>query len=712
MKNKKPMTNRKTVAIWLFFITVVLFIIAAVRFFDIMMNGEVNGVDLNQNLVNQYASSGVLRAERGKIFDANGQPIASDVRAYTLYAVLTDAWSIDEENPQHVTDPEKTATVLAQYIPMSEQDIYDTLTTEGASQVEFGNAGDQLTLETKKAIEKENLPGISFQEEPMRFYPNGVFASHVVGLAQPSDENSTDLVGALGLEAQFDDVLKGQDGSYVQQEDMMGYTIPGEESEVIAPVQGDDLYLTLDHSLQVYMETVISDVVEVNPSQAVTATLMEAETGRILATTQRPTFNASTKENIDATWMTHLSEYTFEPGSTLKVMSLAAAIEEGVFNPYNYVETGSVEINGDVVNDVKPEGWGTISELEALARSSNTLFVRLANAMGYDTWGNYLNDFGFGQKTGIELPAEAKGSNPYNSELQKANTSFGQGISVTPVQMMQAFSAVANDGKMVKPHLVDKIVDSTTGEETVYETEVVGEPISADTANQTLHYLNEAGYMEGSTTASFQLENYEAALKTGTAEVVDPETGTYSYSDKIYSVVGMAPVDDPKYILYVTVRSPQLGAGYTYGSQVTRDIYKPIMEWVLDRSFEGEVADGEETIMTPKVTDMTLNEGKSILEESGFEVAVVGSGDRIVQQSPMPEEAVTSGQKAIIMTNGAMSLPDLTGWSKNDALKVAELTGTNFVFNGDGYIVDQNVAPGQVIEVGQTIEFTLSESTN
>lgn len=706
------MTNRKRIANWLFYITLFLFVVIIWRFYAIMSDGVINGVDLTKNVNNQYANAGVIKADRGKIFDADNQPIASDASAYTLFAVLTDAWSDDAENPQHVVDTHKTAETLAKYIAMSPEDIEKNLNNQDASQVEFGSAGHQLTLETKKAIEAEKLPGIFFRDEPIRFYPNGIFASHVVGFAQVVDENDKNLVGVLGLEAQFNDILSGKDGSYARQVDKSGYIIPNSKQEREEAVEGDDLYLTLDHSLQSYMESVVEKVNRENPSEAITANLMEAETGRILASTQRPTFNASTKENIDATWQTFLSEYSYEPGSTMKVMSLAAAIQAGVFEPNRYVETGSIKVGGGTVNDVKPKGWGSISEIEGVARSSNTLFVRLFNAMGEEKWGDYLTAFGFAQPTGIELPNEAAGSNPFNSTLQQANTSFGQGISVTPVQMLQAFSAIANDGKMVKPHLVDKIVDNESGKETAFSTEIVGQPISAETAQQTLQYLFKASQYKEATTAPFIIDNYDAALKTGTAEVVNAETGLYSYSDKIYSVVGMAPLDDPKYILYITVKNPQLKEGYVHGSQVTRDIYTPIMKWALDRSAEGEVATAEEAITTPKVTDTSLNEGQQQLEDLGYDVTVIGSGNRIVQQSPMPGEQTSKGQHVILMTNGAMSIPDLTGWSKNDALKVAEMTGIHFEFKGEGYVVDQTVDPNQHVELGQTVEFTLSKSEN
>ncbi|WP_035445086.1 penicillin-binding protein [Atopococcus tabaci] len=718
MNRKNPLRNRKNFTIILFVVNVVLFLIFAGRFSYIMVKGEVGGENLIHNVNNLYTRSSVLQAERGTIYDSGGAPIAMDASSYKLIAVLTDAWSENAKEPQHVVDKEKTAHVLSQYIAMSEEDILQRLSRDGLAQVEFGTAGNNLSYDTMSKIEAEDLPGIIFEEKQTRLYPNGVFASHLVGLAQPGEdeerEPSSELSGIMGIELAYDDVLKGTDGQLEYKKDRFGYAIPGEDANVKEPQDGKDIYLTLDKSLQVFLETVMSQVQEEHSPTAMTATLMDAETGEILAASQRPTFNATTKENINQTWQNLLVEYTFEPGSTMKVMTLAAAVEEGVFNPNEYYESGSVEVGGGVVHDVKREGWGTISYLEGVARSSNVAFVNLVERMGYDTWKSYLDEFGFSQKTNIGLVNENAGSNPYAWPLQKANTSFGQGITVTVSQMMQAFSAVANDGEMVKPRFIDKIVDPETGEETVFEKEVVGKPISKEAADLALDYLKEPVYSEHGTANKYQIDGYEIAAKTGTAQMVDPETGQYlsGGTNYIYSAVGMAPADDPKLILYVTVQQPKLGNGITHGSSVVPKVLNPVMKWALDykRMGENESVTEVERIEMPKVTEMSVDEARSALTEKGMDVAVVGTGDTIVQQFPYADVLTFPNEKAVLMTNGAMAMPDLTGWSKNDALKVAELTGIEFVFEGEGYVTAQSIPPGGNMQSEEQITLTLEPS--
>jgi Cell division protein FtsI/penicillin-binding protein 2 len=252
-----------------------------------------------------------------------------------------------------------------------------------------------------------------------------------------------------------------------------------------------------------------------NDPKRITATVMDPKNGEIIASAQRPSFNATTLDNIDASWQNLLTEYTYEPGSTMKILTLAAAIEEGVFNPNQYFESGTIKAHGGTVSDYNPVGWGWISSLEGVARSSNVLFVQLVDAMGHDVWKEYLDAFGFAQTTGMDLPNEQAGYNPYEWPLQKVNTGFGQGISVTPVQMLQAFSAVANGGKMAQPSLVAKSVDNETEEETMYEHEVSESPISKETAELTLSYLKQATELEDAVARGYKKEGYSIAAKTG-----------------------------------------------------------------------------------------------------------------------------------------------------------------------------------------------------
>lgn len=710
MRPKKPRRNRKIVGIALFALTLVLFFVFTGRLTYLMLGKTVEGHDLSEKVNNLYASGETLQAHRGSIFDVNGESIAVDASSYKMVAVLTDQWSDNPDQPHHVTDKEETARVLAKYINMEESEILSILNQEGVAQVEFGSAGTNLSYETKSAIEEENLDGIVFEESISRLYPNGVFASHLVGIAQEDKENEQgQLTGVMGVEQYFDEDLSGENGKLEYEVDNLGYVIANEKQLAKEPVDGKDIYLTLDHSLQVFMENQVSQVIQDNPADQVTVNLMDAETGRLLASTQRPTFNASTLENIDATWQNFLVEYIYEPGSTFKLFTLGAAIEEGVYNPNHYYESGQVEVGGQTIYDWNKKGWGTISYLEGLARSSNVSFVLLGQQIGEETWLEYIEALGFGQEVGMPLANEQTGQNPYDTEAQKASTTFGQGISVTPAQMLQAFSAIANDGEMVKPYFVDRIVDAETGESQTFEKEVVGQPFSPETAQAIRRNAVEATKLKESTTKNFEVEGYDSVIKTGTSQVVDPETGRYASgaNNYVYSVVGMAPADDPKFLLYVTVQNPTLNT-FSSGSAVVEEIYRPIMQWALDSSALGDVVKNAESTKVPDVLGEEPSRAQEILAEAGFDVTQIGTGSRVVQQYPDPESDRIENQKVAIMTNGGMTMPDLTGWSKNDALLISEMTGKPFKMEGEGYVVSQNIPPGQNISNDAMIELTLS----
>lgn len=530
--------NRHNFSSLLLIITVFLFGLIFLRFSEIMVHGEIDGENLEENVERLYTQNHTLQANRGTIYDRHGNPIAVDATSYKMIGVLTDKWS-SENNPQHIEDPNAVANVLAKHINLSSEEILDYLTKD-VDQVEFGTVGNNLSYHTvskiKKDLEENELTGLVFEERKNRLYPNGVFASHTVGLAQyPQTETDEEeqhlqdkqLVGVMGLEASFNEELTGQNGKKTYKKDSFGYLIPSLENEEVMPVDGNDLYLTFDHKLQVHLETILSKVQTENTPDAITATVMDVETGEIIASGQRPSFNATTLDNIDASWQNLLTEYTFEPGSTMKMLTLAAAIQEGVFHPNNYYKTGTMRIYGETIGDVNREGWGYISQLEGIARSSNLLFIQLVEAMGHDVWKEYMDGFGLSQLTGVSLPYEQAGMNPYDHPLQAVTTGFGQGISVTPIQMLQAFTAIANKGQMMKPKMLDRTIDSVTNEQTIFEPIIKESPITPETAQATLNYLKQATEMEEAVARFYRKEDYPVIAKTGTAQVSDPTTGRY-----------------------------------------------------------------------------------------------------------------------------------------------------------------------------------------
>lgn len=554
-----------------------------------MVLGQSHGIDLRKELDKKITHSTLLKAKRGNIYDAGGSPIAVDATNYSVFAVLTDQW--DKEKKDYVQDISKTAQTLSKYIDMKPAEIEKILSQKNVSQVEFGSAGKNLSVETKEKIENESLPGIKFTENLSRYYPNGIFASHLIGYTdvekQEFDGKTVEqLVGKMGIEAFYNATLTGKPGEVTSRLDGNGYIISGSEMVTEQPKDGNDLYLTIDKKMQTYLESLVSQVDEKYIPKQLTAMLVDPKTGNIVAATQRPTFNGTTKEGISTMWNNLLMDEAYEPGSTMKVLALAAAINEGVFDPNEKYDSGKIQIFKDLVRDYNKVGWGRITYLEGLAHSSNVAFVHVVQKIGVEKWKQYLDLFGFGQSTQSGFLNEATGLNSYNSYLQQLSTGFGQGISVTAFQMVQAFTAIANQGEMKKLRIVDHEFRPATNTTVNFSGNSLGQVIKPETAKKTLEYLRQATTMKDGTAIGFNIEGEEVAAKTGTAELVNPDTGKYySYgSNYIYSVVGFAPAKDPKYILYITLKQPQnnpYGAG---GSALIKEIFNPMMKRALDYS--------------------------------------------------------------------------------------------------------------------------------
>ena len=587
-KNNNIAGNRHQASRILVGLAGVLFLIFSVQFFKIMVLGNTHGVDLRAEINDKIHQKRTLAAKRGTIYDASGSPIAVDATNYSLYAVLTSEWSKNADTPDYVTDVNKTAEALSKHISLPKEEIAKLLSQKDVSQVEFGTAGKNLSVQVKEKIEAEKLPGIKFSESPARYYPNGIFASHLIGYTDTVEETVdnktlTTLVGKTGLEGLYNDQLTGTAGEVEYSVDGNGYVITDTEKVTKQPKDGMNLTLTIDKRLQTYLESLVSQADKNYQPVQMTAMLVDPKTGNIIAATQRPTYNSTTKEGINVQWNNLLMDQAFEPGSTMKVLALAAAINEGVFDPNEKFKSGSVKIYTDLVRDYNKVGWGTITYLEGLAHSSNVAFVHIIQKIGVEKWKQYLEAFGFGKSTNSGFVNEVSGSNPFNSYLQQLSTGFGQGITVTPYQMMQAFTAIANGGQMQKLRLVDHLTDPDTGKETPNPTTALGKVISPETAKKTLQFLYEATRMKNGTDYDFNIDGEKVAAKTGTAEFINPETGKYysNGNNYIFSVVGFAPYDDPKYILYITVKQPRVAVT---GNQIIKEIFNPLMKRSLEYS--------------------------------------------------------------------------------------------------------------------------------
>lgn len=708
--NKKRVNINRGAGV-LFLIFGLLFFIIIVRFFTIQVSGKVDGVDLAAKAAKQYLQIDKIKATRGTIYDDKGEVIAKDATSYSLAAILQNDF------PNHVKDPQKTAQELSRYINMSEEDIYKQLTKETAKgqpfQVEFGKAGKDISYETKKKIEALKLPGIIFMPDSKRQYPNGIFASHLVGyVAQENpDDPKSKMVGKMGLEQSLDKYLQGTDGKVSFESDLWGYLLPGAKKQVQSPKNGDNIYLTIDKKIQIFIEDALSKVEEKYKPKNMIAIVADPKTGKILGMGQRPTFDPMTRDGIEKSWQNQAVETSYEPGSVMKIFTLAAAVQQGVFNPNEQYKSGRFYVKGNPypIRDWNGgAGWGNISYLEGLQKSSNVAFATLLDKIGQDTFRTYLDRFHFGQPTNIGLPNEASGKILYNWPIEKYTTTFGQGTTVTGVQMIQAATAVANDGKMMKPYVVDKIVNPNNGDVKTTKPEVVGNPISAETAKKVRDYLRTVVTAKDATGKWYEIPGYDVAGKTGTAQIPGPDgkymTGRENY---IFSFLGMAPKNDPKLIVYVAVQQPQLGENERESIPVQM-IFNPVMKNSLQYlNIKPAKMTATKVAKVPDVTNTNVSEAQSSLENSGLQVVVLGKGTKVVDQLPAKGSALIQGERILLKTDSNSSVPNMTNWSKRDVMKVAELLDLKLNMIGDGYVSKQNITPNSPIQKGDLLVVNL-----
>jgi hypothetical protein len=537
--------------------------IAIFRFTQISLFKTSNGQDLTAYHETGTKRSSITEARRGSIFDQQGNPIAMDTTSYSLFAVLRSDWG----DTNLVKDPDVTAKALAKHLGLDRDKILAQLTQNNVYQVEFGNAGQHLSSETKKAIEAENLPGLVFVSETTRKYVNDVYASHLIGYATAAakEEDQTlsaqVLDGKLGLEAAYNVSLSGQDSNQSSSRQLIG----------------KDLHLTLDSRLQNKLEELMSQYQATYQPEALQAYLVEAKTGKLVAASQRPSFNLNTREGIEAEWKNLMVEEAYEPGSTIKILTMSVAYDRQLYKPGELYQSGSIQVYDQVVKDYNKVGWGQISFEEGLARSSNVAMVNLVNRMGDQEWVKKLGDFGFGKGTDFGLENETTGNFQFDNPVSRIMSGFGQGFSATPIQLLQAFSSIGNQGQMLKVQVVQGL--DSAGE---FQARVLGKPISKEAANHVLQLMVDTVEKPYGTAVSFRNPYVKVAAKTGTAQIADPNGSGYltGANDYYHSVVTFFPADNPKYMLYMAMKRPQQDHGLI-GSQILGKLFNDYIEYIM-----------------------------------------------------------------------------------------------------------------------------------
>lgn len=707
-KVSKSHVNRNVVGRLLQISMAFVFLLFVGRFLYLSISKTIAGENISERVSNLYKRDEILKSVRGAIYDNSGNVIAEDSHSFTLYAIL-DKSSLDYKGkPMYVVDKEKTAEKLSTVIPLSEKKILKYLHPKHkAYQVEFGTAGSGISLATKKKIMAMHLPGIHFDETPSRLYPNGRFASHIIGIAQPFNDKKThsiNLIGTMGIEKYFNKVLSGKDGRRIALVDAGEYQLPGGQHSYKAPINGNNIYLTIDSQLQIYLENLLDAVQNKYKPKALTAIVEDVKTGKIRAASQRPTFDPATRKGLNDNWRNILVQDSYEPGSVFKILSITAAIQEGKYNPKEYYRSGSITFNGSTIHDWNYTGWGAIPFEQAFPRSSNVGMSILVNRLGRQTWRRYLDNYHIGKKTNITLPDENSGLINIHSQIDQAVTSFGQGINVNAMQMMQVYSALANSGQMLKPQLVEKIVSSSGKVIKRYKKIKVGKPVySQETAQTTLKLMRDVVEKEYGTGMTYKIPGKSIAVKTGTAQIAGIHGG-YLKGDRnyLFSVVGLTPADNPRYCIYITMKQPQIMSDPP--ETIMSLIFKPLINRV---SVSSKVDMMGEQITIPSVKGQSREQAVRLLEKMGLYVETIGSGNKVEAQSILANTKVNPNSKIIIFTGGIIRCPNMKGWTIKQVTQFANISKVKVEVLGKGKVYKQSRIPRSILNRNSKVKVEL-----
>lgn len=707
---KKLKTNNIRISLFLVVMALIFFILIISRTIQLALSHEIDGIDLQAFASSRTTKNEVLKGKRGSIYDKNGDVLAQNVSSYTLIAYLSESRTTDIKRPQHVVDKEYTAEMLATVLDMDKEQILKYLSKENAYQTEFGTKGRGLTELTKDAILALGLPGIDFIETQKRYYPYGNFSSYTLGYAktevvEKEDGSSEEtIVGEMGIEKQFNEELSGEDGYTFYQKDRKGYKIAGTKEVTVPAKDGNDVYLTIDSNIQLFVERAL-DKAAWNNFEWATIMVADAKTGAILATTSTPSFDPNLRNMKNYVNLNTSSPY--EPGSTMKIFSYMAAMETGKYNGSETFKSGTyVTKDGTEIGDHDRTGWGDITFDYGFTLSSNVGVINLINRyMDGNILKSYYKKLGFGSLTGIELPKESPGKIRFKYETEILNAGFGQGITTTPVQNIKALTSLTNNGVLMQPYIVDKIVDSTTGE-VVYQGEKkeLDKVASKETVNNIKRLMRTVIEDPTGTGHIYYLSGYDVIAKTGTAQVADKNG--YG-SSVIRSYAGLFPGEDPSIIIYYSAKDNG-NVGVYAMRDVIGDLIVNISKYLeLDTKEEEQVSSLKKYTM-PSFINKNTTDAVATLKNEQLNYTVIGNGDKIIKQFPSATVKVSELDKIFLITNDTnITMPNLIGYSITEAKTLLDLLGITYEMEGNGYIISQSIASGTPIKKEDSVHLVL-----
>ena len=685
-------------------VVILLFLLIIAKLSLVAVSSNVDGMNLTKFAKNRNTAKETLYATRGSIYDKHGELLAKSVNSYTVIAYLNSSRTTDERYPQHVVDKTLTARTLAPILKMTEEYILSLLNKD-LYQVELGPNGRNVTELVKEEIENLDLPGISFVASSKRTYQMGNFASYIIGYARNNEDGK--MLGEMGIEEYYNDTLTGVDGYTEYQKDNYGYQIPNTPSIDKEAVRGKDIYLTIDSDIQMFLENAMNSLDSTNNMAWGTISVIDAKTGAIVGSASNPSFNLN---DLDMTsYLNPLVSYQYEPGSTMKIFSFLASMEAGLYNGQDTYKSGSIEVADSLIKDFNGKGWGTITYDEGFAYSSNVAATNLALKMGGETLSTFYQKLGFGTETGITLPGEVKGNSSFKYKTEIATAAFGQGITITPIQNLQALTILTNSGTMLKPYIVDKIVDQASGK-IVFQgkrTEIA-KVASEESITKIKSLMYDAIYSNKTDAKYYQPSNVTVIGKTGTAQIASPNGGYLDGpKDYIRSFVGVFPYEDPQYIIYASFKQ--------FDGSITT-IAKAVSNAIEEIAKNKNIVNENENVDLSKIItlDSYLSDDTATVVEklNNIDVSpiVIGEGEKVINQYPTKGTSVVEGSKIFLVTNNQdYIMPNVIGWSANEITTYCKLMGLEYKITGYGKVKETSVLEGTKIDLNSILLITLAK---
>jgi len=654
----------------------------------------------------QWLSDTTVSALRGSIVDRNDNVLAQSATSMTV--VIRPAVIQNQADDKDGMPVQQVASTLAQILNMDENHVYEQMMRDDVDTLWLAR---QVDMYQEQAILSAQLPGVGFEHDSTRYYIRSHFLSQVLGYT------NIDGVGQEGLESYYNKYLIGVDGQIVAEKAATGEMLPFSTAQYIAPVDGYDVVTTIDYVIQSFAEQAAQDAMDELSPESVQVIVMDPDTAEVLAMVIKPDMDNNDLPREDLDTLLRLSRNTliadsYEPGSTFKIITSASALDMGVTDTQELFGcTGSVTIDSDTIRcwrHYNPHGTQDLAM--ALRNSCNPVFVSLALRMGTEDFYGYISDFGFGQRTGIDLYGEAVGivtNEKYVRTGDLARIGFGQSIAVTPIQMATAVSAVVNGGTLMEPYLVSEIVDTDGNTVAQFHPTAVRRVISEDTS-ATMRELLQFVVDDGVTAA--QIEGVAVGGKTGTAQKYD-DNGQIETTAHIASFVGFLPADDPELLVLVIVDGAKTQVDT--GSQIAA----PIAQRIMEQSYAyihsvGTHSDTTQNVKVPNIVGLTPNQAQETLAQVGLTLELSGDMEYISSQVPnagasVPAQSVVAGYCALQQTSDYVLVPDLTGMKPEDADAALQAKGLTANFVGEGRVASQSVQAGTQVAAGTCLTVEL-----